>query len=35
LLALLAHPLVPSADVAERLLQRLIEANQGYWPVLK
>jgi 6-phospho-beta-glucosidase len=35
LLALLAHPLVPSADVAERLLQRLIEANRGYWPVLK
>ncbi len=34
LLALLNHPLVPSADVAEHLLQRLIEANKGYWPEL-
>ncbi len=32
LLALVAHPLVPTADVAERLLDRILEANQAYLP---
>jgi 6-phospho-beta-glucosidase len=32
LLALVAHPLVPTADVAERLLARILEANRVYLP---
>ena len=32
LLALVAHPLVPTADVAERLLDRILEANRAYLP---
>ena len=26
---------VPSATVAKQILDDLIEANKGYWPVLK
>lgn len=33
--ALLAHPLVPGAAVAESLLEDLRDANQDYWPVLR
>jgi len=32
LLALVAHPLVPTADVAEQLLARILEANRAYLP---
>jgi 6-phospho-beta-glucosidase len=32
LLALVAHPLVPTADVAEKLLERILEANRAYLP---
>ena len=32
LLALVAHPLVPTVDVAERLLDRILEANRAYLP---
>jgi len=32
LLALVAHPLVPTADVAEKLLDRILEANRVYLP---
>lgn len=32
--ALLAHPLVPGASVAQKLLVDLEAANQGYWPEL-
>jgi len=32
LLALVAHPLVPTAGVAEQLLARILEANRAYLP---
>ena len=32
LLALVAHPLVPTIDVAKRLLERILEANRAYLP---
>ena len=32
LLALVAHPLVPTVDVAERLVGRILEANRAYLP---
>lgn len=32
LLALVNHPLVPTADVAEKLLDRILEANRAYLP---
>ncbi len=33
--ALMAHPLVPGADVAEALLDDLAAANTEFWPVLR
>ena len=33
--ALMCHPLVGGADVAERLLDDLQAANRAYWPVLR
>ena len=35
LLALVNHPLVPNVDIAEKLLDRLIEANREYLPQFK
>ena len=32
LLALVAHPLVPTVEVAEKLLDRILEANRDYLP---
>ena len=32
LLALVAHPLVPTADVADKLLARILEENRAYLP---
>jgi 6-phospho-beta-glucosidase len=32
LLAMVTNPLVPSADVARRLLEEMLEANRAYLP---